>query len=173
MPFGLLGPFGIIIPAKYFPAICKIDSHFENGRQTDNDKNHRIIGLRNLAKASAAQKLSNCDDSFDDDCCVHHTALHVSTMWVGKCTKPFLRGKMLHTQQQEVGVPFRNWASKHWVSSWDSVFFSAVQNLFLTLNGHWRLLLGLYETRRPLKPKIQYCYRIILGKHIMLKLLLL
>ena len=35
---------------------------FENGRQTDRQRrqqqqNHRIIGLRNLAKASAAQKL--------------------------------------------------------------------------------------------------------------------
>ena len=55
-PSGVLGPFEIIIPTKYFPAIRKIDSHFENARQTDDDKNPRIIGLRNLAKASAAQK---------------------------------------------------------------------------------------------------------------------
>ena len=57
MPLGLLGPFEIIIPIKYCPAICKIDSNFENGRQTDyEDENHRITGPRNVAKASAAQK---------------------------------------------------------------------------------------------------------------------
>ena len=51
----------IIDPIKHCPPIPKKESDFENGRRTTDNKNHRIIGLRNLAKASAAQKqFSKC-----------------------------------------------------------------------------------------------------------------
>ena len=63
-PFGLLGPFGLSTMRTTYnntTNFLKMGDRQNKTRRQD-DENHRIIGLRNLAKASAAQKSSKINE---------------------------------------------------------------------------------------------------------------
>ena len=53
MPFGLLGPYTLYRISLH----CSDSIRIQFLKIGDDDKKHKIIGLRNLAKASTAQKL--------------------------------------------------------------------------------------------------------------------
>ena len=95
-------------------------------------------------------KLHNCFCPIAIGClCALHTALHVSTMWVGKCTKPFLRGKMLHTHSSRkleflLGIEHQN-----------IVFQAEIQFFFQQSKTYFWPWMGSYEPKRPWKYIIQ------------------